>query len=95
MFIAVGRELSRDLPRLRVDSKNRVVLETDLRRTAGIAKGDVLTAIAFQGGIILTSTKGEKFAESLRGFGFEEGKHEATAYVLNRRKAEAREDARH
>jgi len=94
MFINVGRERSEDLPRLRVDSKHRVVLETGLRRTSGIERGDVLTAVAFQGGIILTSTMGEKFAESLRGFGFEEGKHEATKYVLSRRDSEARKNAR-
>jgi hypothetical protein len=81
------------MPQLRVDAKNRVVLETGLRKTAGIAKGDKLTAIAFHGGIILTSSKGEKFAESLRGFGFKEGEHEATKLILKRRDMEARDDA--
>jgi len=80
------------MPQLRVDSKNRVVLETKLRKTAGIEKGDKLIAIAFRGGIILSSTKGEAFAESLRGFRFEEEKHEATSYLL-RRRAGKKEDA--
>ena len=81
------------MPQLTVDSKNRVVLETNLRRTAGIEKGDKLTAIAFRGGIILSSTKGEKFAGSLRGFGFEEEEHEATNYLLKHLDAGKREDA--
>jgi bifunctional DNA-binding transcriptional regulator/antitoxin component of YhaV-PrlF toxin-antitoxin module len=78
---------------MRVDSKNRVVLDTRLRKTAGIEKGDKLTAVAFRGGIILSSTKGEEFAESLRGFRFEEEKHEATNYLLKRRAAGTIEDA--
>ncbi len=81
------------MPQLRVDSKHRVVLETALRKTAGIAKGDKLTAVAFHGGIILTSSKGEKFSDSLRGFGFKEGEHEATKFILGRRGSEAREHA--
>jgi len=81
------------MSKLRVDSKHRVVLETGLRRTAGIARGDELTAIAFHGGIILTSSKGERFAESLRGFEFREGEHEATKYILKGRVAETRDNA--
>ncbi len=81
------------MPKLRVDAKHRVVLETGLRRTAGIGRGDELTAIAFHGGIILTSSKGERFAESLRGFGFKEEEHEATKYIVKGRVAETREDA--
>ncbi len=80
----------RGMPRVRVDPKHRVVLGRGIRKTAGIAEGDMLTAIAFNGGIILTSSKGEKFAESLRGFGFKEGQHQATRYVLRRQRAEAR-----
>jgi bifunctional DNA-binding transcriptional regulator/antitoxin component of YhaV-PrlF toxin-antitoxin module len=91
--MSVGRSLENDMRQLKVDSKNRVVLETGLRKTAGIAKGDKLTAIAFHGGIILTSTKGEKFSESLRGFGFREEEHEATKYVMKRLGVEVREDA--
>jgi bifunctional DNA-binding transcriptional regulator/antitoxin component of YhaV-PrlF toxin-antitoxin module len=93
ILINVGQGIAVKMPKLRVDSKHRVVLETGLRRTAGIESGDELTAIAFHGGIILTSSDGETFAESLRGFGFKEGEHEATRYILKGRGAETREDA--
>jgi len=64
-----------------VDSKYRVVLERKVRAAAGISKGERLIAIPFQGGVILASAAGKKFAGSLRGFGFREEDHEATRFL--------------
>lgn len=41
----------------------------------------------------MKSKKSETFSESLRGFGFEEEKHEATSYILKLVGAKSSEDS--
>jgi bifunctional DNA-binding transcriptional regulator/antitoxin component of YhaV-PrlF toxin-antitoxin module len=73
-----------------VDSKYRVVLEKNVRAVSGIGKGERLTAIPFQGGVILTSARGKRFAGSLDGFKFREESHEADRFLqkLNQENAD-------
>jgi len=66
---------------IRMDSKQRIVLGKRLRKASGIETDDRLVAIPFHGGIIIASTKGKKFADSLTGFRFDEKDHEATKYL--------------
>lgn len=66
---------------VRVDEKYRVALGRRLRDVAKISKGERLVAIPFHGGVVLQVTKGLRFVGSLRGFAFEESKHEGAKYV--------------
>lgn len=70
-----------------VDSKYRIVLEKKVRTAAGIKKGERLVAVPFKGGVILMSSNGKSFVDSLRGFGFREEKHQADRYLLRVRKS--------
>ena len=71
-----------DLSIVVVDEKYRVLLSKELRRRAGIGKGEELLAIPFRGGMILLSLKGKHFNGSLNGFSFNEEKHEASKYLF-------------
>ena len=70
---------------VRMDTKHRVVLTRRLRKAAGIGEAEALVAIPFWGGVVITSPRGKKFASSLSGFGFDEGKHQAAKYVMRGR----------
>lgn len=69
-----------------VDSKYRVVLDKKVRRVAAIKKGERLVAVPFKGGVILMSSNGRSFVDSLHGFKFKEAKHEADRYLLGESK---------
>jgi bifunctional DNA-binding transcriptional regulator/antitoxin component of YhaV-PrlF toxin-antitoxin module len=72
-----------------VDSKYRVVLEKSVRSAMGITRGERLVAIPFQGGVILSSSGGKQFAESLRKFNFKEEKHQAEHYLIRKTSEDA------
>ncbi|RLF14308.1 MAG: hypothetical protein DRJ97_06480 [Thermoprotei archaeon] len=65
-----------------VDGKYRVLLNKEVRRRAGIERGEELLAIPFRGGVVLLSLKGRRFEGSLDGFGFDEERHEASKYLF-------------
>lgn len=69
-----------------VDSKYRIVLEKKVRTAAGIKKRERLVAEPFKGGVILMSSNGRSFVDSLRGFRFREEKHQADRYLLGEKK---------
>jgi len=72
-----------------VDSKYRVVLGKQVRAAVGIAKGDRLVAVPFAGGVILASSAGRSFADSLDGFKFREEDHEADRFLAKMTKSDA------
>jgi len=65
-----------------IDDKNRVLLTMEVRKIAGVKKGDKLVAISFRGGVMLVNAKGKKFAESLTGFSYKEEEHEAEKFLF-------------
>ena len=67
-----------------VDEKNRVVLNLETRKAAGLKKGDRLSVIPFRGGVILVNVRGKKFARSLMGFSYKEEKHEASRFLFKK-----------
>lgn len=73
-----------------VDSKHRVALDRHVRQVSGIEKGEKLTAIPFQKGVILVASEARKFAESLTGFKFIEAEHEASHHLFRQMKKRAR-----
>jgi bifunctional DNA-binding transcriptional regulator/antitoxin component of YhaV-PrlF toxin-antitoxin module len=65
-----------------VDEKYRIVLGKRLRKATGIEKGQRLVMIPFHGGIVLVSSEGRAFADSLARFRYDEEKHEASRYLF-------------
>lgn len=66
-----------------IDEKNRVLLDLKVRKTAGLKRGDKLVAIPFRGGVILVNAR-EKFTGSLKGFSYDEERHEASKFLFKK-----------
>ncbi|KXA96466.1 hypothetical protein AKJ37_05170 [candidate division MSBL1 archaeon SCGC-AAA259I09] len=66
---------------VKMDDKYRVLLSKDVRERAEIGKEDELVAIPFNKGVVLLSPD-ESYVGSLTGFGFSEGKHEASRFLF-------------
>lgn len=67
-----------------IDEKYRVLLDKEVRKKAGLEKGDELLLIPFKNGVTLLALKGKKFVGSLSGFGYDEEKHEASKYLFGK-----------
>jgi len=65
-----------------VDDKHRVLLTREVRKKAGISKGDRLLAIPFSGGVTLVVLGHKRFAGYLRDFVYDEEAHEASEYLF-------------
>jgi bifunctional DNA-binding transcriptional regulator/antitoxin component of YhaV-PrlF toxin-antitoxin module len=71
---------------LSVDKKNRIVLDKKIREKSGFKKGTKIVAIPFKGGVTLVDVSNKRFIDSLKGFGFDESKHEASAFLFGQKK---------
>ncbi len=67
---------------LTLDQKNRVLLDRKVRETSGLRKGARLVAIPFKGGVILVDASRKSFVGSMRGFAFNEERHEASKFLF-------------
>ena len=65
-----------------VDDKHRVLLTREVRKKAGISKGDRLLAIPFSGGVTLVVLGHKRFAGYLQDLVYDEEAHEAAKYLF-------------
>ncbi len=75
-----------DLVVLKVDDRYRVLLDKELRAFLEVEPGDEVLAIPSSQGVLISSLKGKKFKNSLPGFRFREKSHEASHYLLKKKK---------
>lgn len=67
-----------------VDDKYRVLLNKELRRRLGITKGQKLVVIPSSKSFTLIPLKGKHYRDSMKGFHYEEEKHEASQYLFGK-----------
>ena len=69
---------------LKVDDRNRVVLNKEVRDFLKVQPGDQVLAIPHSEGVLIVTLKGKKFKTSLTGFRYKEGSHEASRYLFKK-----------
>ena len=73
-----------------VDEKYRIVLPREVRSKLNIRKGDRVLIVPVPEGALLITVGRDQFAGYLKDFVYEEELHEATRYVLERRRKRCR-----
>ncbi len=56
--------------------------DSRIRKVSGSRKGARIVAVPFQGGVILVDLGRKNFVGSLKGFAYNEERHEASKFLL-------------